>query len=320
MPLNYYAINKVLGGTMVPTQRHSFGGFGTLRVVGEMLRNRPRKPKHVPFDYQMDALVAKAFEDVRDGRAPERVLWDTKLASRFHVEARRLGVHAPSSQLDRRLINIRKNKARYLKHGISLSETTVIDTQPSIVPEYAHVLEFALVRLRNRYGASIDDILLEPELAQEYEKLTRTVANRLTSTEIRLGALYIRKTRHVAKNELPLFDEMNADEIEEKFEDLGTLSRITANDVPAEEGLLEVLENKNYLYISRNDNLRSVVKELVEGQSLALVSNHFWTPRRDSIDVRIYRGARFDELGLQRWQLKLIRERNPVFNWPVIAA
>jgi hypothetical protein len=320
MSLNYYAINKFLGGTMTPTRRQTFGGFGTLPTVSDALRHRPRKPKPIAFTYEKDALVADAFEQVRAGMSPERILWDTKLATKFHARARRLGVHAPSAQLDRRLILIRKNPSRYRQHGIELSETTVTDPQPSIIPEFAHVLEFALVRLRNRYGASIDDILLEPELVQEYERIAKTVAKELTSTELRLGALYIRKTRHVARAEERLFEDLDTSRMDSQFSELGTLDRISTQGIPAGEGLIEVLENGRYLYISRNENLRSVVREFVRGPTLDVMANHFWTPKRESIALRVFHGDRFDDTSIHRWQLKLIRERSPIFNWPVQAA
>ena len=64
----------------------------------------------------------------------------------------------------RRLLNVRKNSPRYRKHGIEISPTTKKEIHPSIVPEYAHVIEFALVKLRYRYGSSIDDILMDESL------------------------------------------------------------------------------------------------------------------------------------------------------------
>ncbi len=320
MPLNYYAVNQVLGGTMLPGRRQRFGGFGTLRTVGDLLRQRPRKVMPVEFTYDMDARVVQAFEAVRDGTAPERILWDEKLSARFHARCRSLGVHAPNAQLDRRLINIRKNKTRYLSHGIALSETTVTDPQPSIVPEYAHVLEFALVRLRNRYGVSIDDILLDTELVAEFEALARMAARNLTSPQLRLGALYIRKTRHVARAELPRFDELDSRAIESRLSSLGTLDSISPEDVDAKEGLIEVLERDRYLYISRNENLRAVVTEFVQGSTLEVLSNLLWTPRPDSISLRVFAGATFQNSTILRWQLKLIREKQPVFNWPILAA
>lgn len=319
MPLNHYAINRVLGATMVAAKKPRFGNFGTMGVVGTVLANRPAEPKTVTFDYAMDRLVAESFEAVREGRSPERILWDPHLAARFHREAKDRGLHAPSAQLDRRLITIRKAPARYRSHGIVLQPTTVVDPQPSIVPEYAHVLEFALVRLRYRYGASIDDILLDSKLVHEYEQLARTVAKELTSAELRLGALYIRKTRHLAKGDAPLFERLSTLQMESALKELGALDEIDPRWVPNGEGLLEVLEQDRHLYISRNEDLRAVVGQFVSGQTLTMMTNHFWTPRPETIRIRAYFGSTFMDTPVHRWQLKLIQDHHPVFNWPIAA-
>ena len=65
----------------------------------------------------------------------------------FAKRCRQLGLDASDAFLNRRLLNIRKNIRWYEKHGISIPPATKSDTHPSIVPQYAHVIEFALVRL-----------------------------------------------------------------------------------------------------------------------------------------------------------------------------
>lgn len=319
MALNFYSINKAFAGKMIPVASPRFGSFGRLPLVAEMLRNKPRREKPIEFTYAKDRLLVKAFEAVRHGMAPERVLWDDKLSNAFEDRARKLGLNAPTAQLRRRLLNVRKNKARYERHGIRLSETTVVDPHPSVVPQYAHAIEFALVKLHNRHGASIDDILFDPTLTLEYEKLASVVAQDLTSTDLRLAALYIRKTRYVARRELDLFDQLDADVIQRDFQEIGTAKTATAKDAPASEGLIEVLENDRFLYISRNENLRAVVGQFVTGDTLRLMANHFWSPKRESISIRILPGTSFHDTSVQRWQLKLIQAKSPLFNWPVAA-
>ena len=320
MPLNYYAINRILGATMVPGPRARFGGFGLLGVAGSALGKMPREPKPMEFTYDLDAKVAKAFEAVREGKAPERVLWDGELARRFHRLAKELGVHATTSQIDRRLLTIRKAPGRFRQHGIELSPSTVVDPKPSIVAEYAHVIEFALVKLKYRYGASIDDILLDSKLVEEYEQIARQAAGNLTSTQLRLGALYIRKTRHVPKNEGELFAHLDAAQIEPRMDNLGVLATVKLQDVPASEGLIEVLERDRYLYIARNENLRAVVEQFTCSKTLDVMANHFWKPQLDTIRLRAFQGSSFLDQSVRRWQIKLIQEKTPVFNWPVSQA
>jgi hypothetical protein len=247
------------------------------------------------------------------------VLLDGSLASKFHSEARKLGAHASAADLNRRLQNIRKNPARYKKFGMLIPEATKIVPHPSIVPQYAHVIEFALARLRSRYGVTIDDVLIDPVLTAEYELMVRSVASALSSLDIRLAALYIRKTRFIKKSEESIIDSLNVDRIERDLADIGTANSIKSKDIPSGKGLIEILEDDRHLYISRNENLQASVEQIIDSKSLRFMSNDFWQPKLDHLQLRIYSGDRYLNIPVSQWQLKLIRERKPVFNWPISA-
>jgi hypothetical protein len=110
---------------------------------------------------------------------------------------------------------------------------------------------------------------------------------------------------------------LDSSKIEESFGELGTLDSINPKGIPEKEGLVEVLEDDRYLYISRNENLHAVVNQFVSGSTLKMMGNEFWTPKRDSIRMRVFFGSAFLQTSLGRWQLRLIHDRKPVFNWPV---
>jgi len=318
MALNHYAINQVVKGRMSVGGRFRFGQFGAHRVVTSLLKHRPRPAARVSFNYESDRIIRDAFEKVADGTSAETVaMIDPVLAAKFHAAARRMGFHASAADMNRRLINIRKNKARYEKQGIVLPESTVVEPKPSIVPSYAHVIEFSLARLHSRYGVSIDDILLDPALAKEYEEMARTAAPNLNSRELRLAALYLRKTRYIAKQTAEVIQSLNAAKMEAAFETVGTL-----NDRPkvaAVEGMIELLENGKHLYISRNENLQAAVEQISSDSSLRFMANDFWQPKRESLLMRIFRGSEFLKVPISQWQLKLISDKKPVFNWPIAA-
>jgi len=246
------------------------------------------------------------------------VLLDPKLAARFHSTARKMGLHAPAADMNRRLINIRKNPARYKKHGIVLPRATKIEPHPSIVPRYAHVIEFSLARLHSRYGVSIDDILIDPELGTEYE-MVLSAAPKLTPLEIRLAALYIRKTRYISKSREELVQSLPTEAIELAFHEVGTAAVLDVSAVPTGEGVIEVLDANKHLYISRSEDLRSAVDQITSESSLKFMANDFWQPKRENLLVRVLAGHEFLGTNVSEWQLKLISEKRPVFNWPIAA-
>jgi hypothetical protein len=319
MTLNHYAINQVVGGKMVAGSRARFGNFGLLGTLGTVLKNRPRPNAKVTFDIAADQKILNAFIKVSDGYSPESLLLHAPLANKFHSEARRLGIHASAADMNRRLINIRKNKARYSQFGLAIPTATKTSPQPSIVPGYAHVIEFALSRLRSRYGVSIDDILIDPDLTTEYEKMVHSVAPNLDSLSIRLAALYIRKTRYVAKKEEVLFESLDIPKIQSAFSEIGNISEIDITEVPSSEGIIELLEDNRYLYISRIADLHASVEQMRSPSSLAFMANDFWQPKPESLSIRIFKGPKYLEVPIKQWQLKLISENKPVFNYPVAA-
>jgi hypothetical protein len=318
--LNHYAISRILGSKMRPVKHGRFGGFSLLEATAEALRSRDdaghslEEPK---FSYKDDEVVVRAFEDVRQGAAPDSILWDKELAQRFYNRCRELGLMAPDAFLGRRLINVRKNSPRYKEHGIEISPTTKTEPHPSIVPQYAHAIEFALVRLRYRYGTSIDDILLDHELGNKFEELAAQIAQGLSSEQLRLGALYIRKTRYIQKNAIDAMRALDTRVVEAAMEGPVTLAAVQPESLPAEPGLIEIKERSRYLYVSRNDNLQSAVSQIRTGRAFEILANGFWTPDLEAITLKFVHGERVEHVGIPVWERRLIHDFEPVFNWPV---
>jgi hypothetical protein len=318
--LNQYAISKTLGSKMTPVKRGRFGNFGLLETTAEALRARQASSassESTHFSYDQDRLVVRAFEDVREGAATDAVLWDRSLARAFTQKCRQLGLEASDAFLNRRLMAIRKDPRRFEKHGISIAPATISERHPSIVPQYAHVIEFALVRLRYRYGASIDEILLDPNLGEKFEHLASELAPDLGDVALRLGALYIRKTRHFEKKGLAKIEGLNVEVVEKAWSKPVSLAAVNLANVPSTPGLIELREGVRYLYISQNEDMRPALEQLRTGKAFDLVANGFWTPRLEEITFQFVSGAKVGGTGVGVWERRLIRDLEPIFNWPI---
>ncbi len=317
---NQYAISRVLGSKMRPVKDVRFGNFGLLETTAEALQARENQgPANsaAQFTYTEDRVVVRAFEDVRQGAAPDAILWNPKLARLFYKRCRELGLDAPDAFLGRRLINVRKNKQRYEKQGIKILPATVEEPHPSIVPQYAHVIEFALVKLRYRFGASIDDILLDPTLGKEFETLALGLAQHLSPEDLRLGALNIRKSRFLKKADQVSLAALNPAEIETACSAPILLSEVDETQIPSGPGLIELREDGRFLYIARNKDLRPLVERFHTGEAFKIMTNSFWSPQLDEITLQYIAGDEFANVGMAKWERKLIYDREPVFNWPM---
>ena len=310
---------------MVAGKSVQFGHFGLLPATGQLFAGRPHaETADVQWTDEMYRATVRAFEEVRQPPeapdvklAPDHILWNASLAQRLYRRARELGVSAPDAEIGKRLLHVRKTPQLRGRLGLEILPSVGTVPRHSIVPRYAHAVEFALVQLRYRYGSSIDDILLDQGLATEFEELARRIVPRLKSTDLRLAALYIRKTRYLGKRDRTLFDELDADGFEQSLVSVGTIGDVDLRTVPASKGLVEVCEPDRHLYIGRHGDLRSFIKELRSGRPFSALANEFWHPRQEEISLRVYGGDSFQGTSLLSWQLKLISKNYPVFNWPV---
>ncbi len=144
--LNQYSISQALGSKMKPVKEARFGNFGLLETTAEALRARESaEPSSGAafFTYAEDRVIVKAFESVRQGAAPDAILWNTALAPQVsaNVAARWALTHRMLSSAVAYSTCVTKNKKRYEKHGIRIAPATARDPRPSILPHYAHIID-----------------------------------------------------------------------------------------------------------------------------------------------------------------------------------
>ncbi len=71
--------------------------------------------------------------------------------------------------------------------------------------------------------------------------------------------------------------------IENSWKGAVSLSKVRPDDVPISPGLIELKEEKRYLYISHNKNIQSAIRQLGTGDAFRLMANNFWKPRLEAI-------------------------------------
>jgi hypothetical protein len=318
--LDQVAIGKILGSRLKPIGRVDFGHFASVSATEEIqktLRGDGRSVGPPSFTYHEDALIVRAFEEARDGASVDELLWNKDLAASFVERCRALGLEAPCAAFIRRLMIVRKHSARYREHGIVIRPTTKRASPPRIVPAYAHVIEFALVKLRYRYGSSIDEILMDRFLGDRFEDLVHQFAPSLSSRDVRLGALSIRRDRELRKKVLEKLNALDLAVIEGAWKGVVRLSDVRPDEVPVSPGLIEIKEEDRHLYVAHNSNIHSAVDQLRSGEAFRLMASSFWEPKLEAITLAFAPGQRVAGTSIETWERKLIHDRDPVFNWPV---
>ncbi|MDB5320320.1 MAG: methylase domain protein [Phycisphaerales bacterium] len=314
--LNYLRIAQILGGRITETQEPRFGAFGAAAASIERFRLIEANDATEQIPREQNQAIATAFEKVRNGYEPDRVLVDPVLSREFLAECRKRGVTAPQSLIYKRLQSFRKSST----YGIKLEPTT---RDAELIPEpYFYAAELGYVQLTYRRQASVDDVLTDPEIGKEFVELCKGFAPNGSAMIFKWAALRLRKMRAFDKREKrEKLLSQDPEEIEEQLKPVGTLAEFSSLDLPKEGGIFSFAEqngHSKYLYIGASRNLRKAVRPFEGAKPFLSIGGRFWKP--SLTDITVNAGVlpnRWHGLSRRDLSLRLIQERNPLFNMPV---
>lgn len=305
--LNQFAISRALGSTMAAAETPRFGRFGLLPLVAS---SRPPAPPIVTpgcLEDQYDTEIKKAFATVAEGKSPDRMLADPALAQKFVRTAKKLGVEAEAVLINRRLLRLRKKGGR-------LPKATEKVPQSSLDPHNAFAIEYGVVRIAHLYGATVDDILCEPSLGKEYQKIVEALAPGYTALVYRLGALYLRKTRNLKKATKHVIEDLDPSDIERSWVDLGSVNGVRKSRlIEIGAGILDLDEGDRSLYVSKTGPNGELASTFLGHRIWDAMGNHFWHPDTSRIHMKVLpQSALGDQVA--SWELRLIQSLEPIFN------
>lgn len=317
-PLNQWAISRILGSEMRPAGgRSRFGRFSLLPLLAEGLSPLAVQDEPRSGDVNRGSLptLVQAFIDTRRGLAVDRFLADPSLTGDFHKRAYQLGIDASPAAMNRRLMSIRKNPAFY---GIKIpSATREEPLDPNIFAKLVATVEFAVTKTRRMYGATVDDVLEEPAIGDQFDELCGDLSPGWKPVHYRLVALNLRKTRFMKQSEASLFEALDISELDAAMTDAGSLADPKLDNIPSGQGLVELSEPNHSLYVVWHNNVSDVVDQLRNPRLLSSVTGPFWSPQEEELTLRTVTGAAFKGVRLTVWERRMIQIKTPVFNLPV---
>jgi site-specific DNA-methyltransferase (adenine-specific) len=138
--------------------------------------------------------LVEAFRRVSDGYSLDRVVVDPLLNQRLAEECRRLGLPGDPRSWNWRLFN-------YRKRGKLADIRTEKRTEFSWAScdEYLFASEIALAQMLRNGCESLDEILCDPRLAEEFDQIAQRFAGGFTALQYRWAALKLRKEAKFAR-------------------------------------------------------------------------------------------------------------------------
>jgi len=250
----------------------------------------------------MNDQVLQAFLRTRNGYSPDAVIANPALNARFLAACRELGAGETDFELNHCLYNLRKSR-RLEGHPT----TTRVNRRHT--DEYEFAAEIAARFLEGRQDTTLDRIICDPALAQEFDRLAQELAPGFSPFEYRFAALNLRKAHRLRPEVSPHL--LPATQVE-SFR----AADIDITRIPTSQGIyLLYYKDEGLLYLGEARNLRDRIRKHLDHSDRRDLARWLWEHGTDDlyVEIRVLPDGTTSK-ARKAVELELIRSRRPRFN------
>jgi hypothetical protein len=197
----------------------------------------------------LSVLCVHAYQSSHCGNSIDRVLADPQLNAAFVHECWKRGAHASQYELNRALLNARKEGRIGRVDGVLPFSVPRPDLEKYLL---ASELALRLVQDQEWFDqqryVSLDRILSEPTLSYRFDQLARAISPGHAPSDYRWAAITLRKSQTRRSRSVGI------DSV--RFSDLGRLDRIRTHQVNAAPGLYWLRYGRSEFYVGNAQDLR----------------------------------------------------------------
>jgi hypothetical protein len=248
----------------------------------------------------MKDQIVEAFRHASQGFSPDRVVADPDLNREYLSECSRMGLGSDAATLNRSLLNLRKRGGL---RGVG-SRRTILRDQP----DYRFAAEIAARFLERANEITLDQIICDPDYAERFDEIAKTIVPGGNSFEYRWAALNLRKQQRL-KPELLARVARPSSLLRFK---VGGLS---LDVVPQNPGLYLFYSDQATLYVGECENLQNRIRKHLDHSDNKELARWLWEFGDGSLHLEL---QVLDKSITQRvrraLEVELIRSRLPVFN------
>jgi hypothetical protein len=248
----------------------------------------------------MNRLLRLALEAAGRGYSPDRVVADPEINAAFLAECRRRGLLQTDAELNRLLLNLRKCG--------ELSDYRSRRTMIRDLGEYRFAAEMTARFLERQHSTSLDNILCDPVLASEFDRLATELCPGPSPFEYRWVALGLRKSRRLQPE---LLARISPPTKVIRW----PVTSLQVEQVPAEQGLYSFLTSSTSLYVGESRNLRTRIKTHLDHSDNKGLARWLWEhgPEEMFLEVQTLEESA-TVLARRALEKELIRRCQPLFN------
>lgn len=245
--------------------------------------------------------IIQAFAEVRSGYSADRVIADAKLDRRFLRRCRELGLSGTDYDLNWALMNARKSGDLS-----SLPKTKRYTARGADEFEYAS--ELAVRHMQRKYDVSLDKIICDPELAEEFDHYAELLAPGFAPLEYRWRALGLRKA-----GRLKSLGKKGADRVPSLTE-LGPVENVQVESVPNCSGLYLFSAKRQPVFLGQTDNLQHRIEKHLSVSNGRGLPDWLWEAK-EGLGVSLASMPGASRTIRQVAELLLVRQLKPVLNY-----
>lgn len=249
--------------------------------------------------------IMQAFLEVRDVYSADKVIADPDLDRKFLRCCRELGLSGTDFELNWKLMNSRKA-------GNLSGLSDLIKTKPyrlgKVIDDFEYASELAVRYMQQRKDVSLDQIICDPELAEEFDTYATRLAPGFLPLQYRWAAFGLRKAGRLGKK---------VDQIGElpELESFGRVRGLELGKIPDIGGLYLFSSQEKPIFASQTENLRHRLERHIKVSSSGLPS-WLWDVRKEPLQLEAAPLPGITRSLRQAMETLLVRQWKPVLNFP----
>ncbi len=252
------------------------------------------------------SCVIQAYAEVREGYSEDRVIADPDMDRRFLERCRDLGLSGTDLELNWKLMNARKaSNLSYLKDLVKTKRFTL----GKCADEFEYASELAVRHLQTKRDVSLDQIICDPELAEEFDECASLLAPGFSSLEYRWAAFALRKSGRLSekqKKQVACLPELR------RFKKISSLKLST---VPDTGGVYLFKTPRQSVFLSQTDNLRHRLERHLEVSDSRGLPDWLWDVSGSPLSVSFEALPGVRRSVRQAIEVLLAREWKPTLNF-----
>lgn len=250
-------------------------------------------------------VIRESFGQTHDGWSSDEVVLNSDLNDAFIQRCLAKLPHADPSDLNWRLLNMRKA-------GLLNIKTTKSNRKS--VSGFTPIAEIVARTMIDRHHVSIDRIMTDPQLRKQFDDRAKKIDASVDLYSVRKAAFSLRKQRRLRPELIARIADWGRQITTFPVQAIGDDFQI----VPELPGIYIFRDATGYLYIGQSANLRARLKEHLDESSNFSLGQYLGDAQHDNVQVELHAFAgdsRAKETMIRRaYESELIASRKPKFN------